>query len=72
MVRLKASDGEGIKPLSHEFQFQYGAIKGKTPTIMTINLLDFNSNMVRLKAIVALGINTFICDFNSNMVRLKD
>jgi len=53
------------------FQFQYGSIKRFPKGVSPVQILHFNSNMVRLKA--RPDINKMLIErhFNSNMVRLK-
>gem|GEM_PF-770306 len=53
------------------FQFQHGAIKRSTEQNITQNILNFNSNMVRLKESGGGFWRYFGFYFNSNMVRLK-
>ncbi len=58
MVRLKV---EGIVKLNNitKFQFQYGTIKRITVEQFAKYLINFNSNMVRLKEIVKLYIRRY-------------
>ena len=54
------------------FQFQYGSIKRRILAILLqFDLLNFNSNMVRLKVLYSIKNGMEKMYFNSNMVRLK-
>ncbi len=57
---------------TREFQFQYGSIKRKKKNNWYLFLINFNSNMVRLKVAAVNNCVATVADFNSNMVRLKD
>ena len=55
-----------------EFQFHYGTIKRITRRLHILDLLRFNSTMVRLK-VPSMPIEVdSLPRFNSTMVRLKD
>ena len=71
MVRLKVYENESSGSNSYSFQFQYGAIKGIMTLSMKLKPMDFNSNMVRLKATLLGDLPSPGTHFNSNMVRLK-
>ena len=63
---------EHITPMEPKpFQFQDGAIKGALAMRRLIFLVNFNSKMVRLRAIMQGGTLWRKGDFNSKMVRLR-
>ena len=72
LVRLKDDDGNDTSGLIIEFQFQIGAIKGVTISIIQILVVSFNSRLVRLKGKPKSLALIFSPCFNSRLVRLKD
>ena len=71
MVRLKDVLNATTAVIITPFQFQYGSIKRLDWEAETSLSSYFNSNMVRLKVLVAIFLLSLIQNFNSNMVRLK-
>ena len=51
MVRLKEEPDEIVRMVVYGFQFQYGAIKSDTMQRFLKQEKNFNSSMVRLKAV---------------------
>ena len=71
MVRLKVKKDIDTLHNYALFQFQYGTIKRVSESGISIVLLSFNSNMVRLKGLRGFYNQMGKTSFNSNMVRLK-
>ena len=53
------------------FQFHYGTIKRSDLIVIASDTSNFNSTMVRLKALISTLFAEILTDFNSTMVRLK-
>ncbi len=53
------------------FQFHYGSVKSKYVFVPNLQLLNFNSTMVRLKVLCSCCVSCNAQNFNSTMVRLK-
>ena len=57
--------------MKKQFQFHYGTIKSTPCQNRTCKVDNFNSIMVRLKAVALNYLRVEVVDFNSIMVRLK-
>ena len=71
MVRLKVKNVRNKASRNGLFQFHYGTIKRNVYVNHLVNIINFNSTMVRLKAENNLNPITNFRNFNSTMVRLK-
>ena len=69
---IKSGTPWALRGVLIAFQFQYGTIKRDMVIRNGKVYVDFNSNMVRLKAPDKQNRREWEKNFNSNMVRLKD